>query len=243
MPLLEIERVSAGYGDVTVLDEVSLHVEEGEIVSLVGANGAGKTTLLRALSRVLPLRGTVRFAGEDISRLRSDEITARRLGHVPEGRQLFTEMSVEENLLLGAPARCAKGERRARLDRVHAIFPRLAERRRQLAGTLSGGEQQMAAIGRGLMMGPRLLMLDEPSLGLSPSMVETIFETIVAVNKAGVAILLVEQNVVESLRRSHRAYVVETGRIVLGGAADAVLRDERTRASILGGSPAAPAIH
>jgi branched-chain amino acid transport system ATP-binding protein len=243
MPLLEIDHVTAGYGDVRVLDGVSLTVEESEIVSLVGANGAGKTTLLRAVSRVLPLGGTVRFGGEDISKLRSDEITARRLAHVPEGRQLFTDMSVEENLLLGAPSRLAKSERKARLDQIHGIFPRLAERRRQLAGTLSGGEQQMAAIGRGLMMGPRLLMLDEPSLGLSPSMVETIFETIVAVNRTGVAILLVEQNVVESLRRSHRAYVVETGRIVLDGRAADVLRDERTRNSILGGGPAAPVIH
>jgi branched-chain amino acid transport system ATP-binding protein len=236
MPLLEIADLRSGYGDVPILHGVSLTVEEGEVVSLVGANGAGKTTLLRAISRILPLDGSIRFAGEDIGRLASDEIVARGIAHVPEGRQLFTGLTVLENLELGAPARLARPEIAERLDRVYAIFPRLAERRRQYCATLSGGEQQMVAIGRGLMMEPKLLMLDEPSLGLAPSMVAGIFDTVSRLNAAGMAVLLVEQNVVESLRRSHRGYVLETGRIVLEGAADALLQDERTRKAVLGGT-------
>ncbi len=234
MPLLEVENLGSGYGDVAVLHGLSLHVDDGEIVSLVGANGAGKTTLLRAISHILPATGLIRFAGENVAVAQPDTVVARGLAHVPEGRQLFVGMTVEENLALGAPAACRKAERRRRLAAAYEIFPRLAERRRQLAGTLSGGEQQMAAIARGLMLAPRLLMMDEPSLGLSPAMVESIFETVVAINRSGVAVLLVEQNVVESLKRSRRAYVIETGRIVFSGAADAVLRDDRTRIAILG---------
>jgi len=234
MPLLEVHEVSSGYGDVPILHGVSLTVEEGEIVSLVGANGAGKTTLLRALSRILPLKGRVLFAGEDISKLSPHEIVSRGIAHVPEGRQLFVDMTVLENLALGAPAKCDRVERARRLDQVFALFPRLAERRQQMAGTLSGGEQQMAAIGRGLMLAPRLLMLDEPSLGLAPTLVNSIFETVTAVNKLGMAVLLVEQNVAESLRRSRRAYVLETGRIVLDGPADELLYDKRLRTAFLG---------
>jgi len=236
MPLLEIADLHAGYGDIPILHGISLRVEPGEIVSLVGANGAGKTTLLRAISRILPLQGQIRFDGEDIGKLRSDQIVARGIAHVPEGRQLFTTMSVLENLELGAPARLSKADVGRQLDNVFAIFPRLAERRAQYCGTLSGGEQQMVAIGRGLMMKPKLLILDEPSLGLAPSMVTGIFDTVSKVNAEGMAVLLVEQNVVESLRRSHRAYVLETGRIVLEGPAGDLLQDERTRVAFLGGT-------
>jgi branched-chain amino acid transport system ATP-binding protein len=235
MPLLEIKNLRSGYGDVPILHGVSLAVEEREIVSLVGANGAGKTTLLRAISRILPLEGKIHFAGEDIARLTSDQIVERGIAHVPEGRQLFTGMTVLENLELGAPARMARPRVARNLDSVFTIFPRLAERRGQRCATLSGGEQQMVAIGRGLMMEPRLLMLDEPSLGLAPSLVAGIFDTVTRVNSTGTAVLLVEQNVVESLRRSHRGYVLETGRIVLEGAADGLLQDERTRIAFLGG--------
>ena len=235
MPLLEVTNLHSGYGDVPILHGVSLTVEAGEIVSLVGANGAGKTTLLRAISRILPIDGQVRFAGEDIGILASDQIVARGIAHVPEGRQLFTGMTVLENLELGAPARRTRAEVARALDGVFTTFPRLAERRAQRCATLSGGEQQMVAIGRGLMMAPKLLMLDEPSLGLAPSMVAGIFDTVTRVNRTGTAVLLVEQNVVESLRRSHRGYVLETGRIVLDGPADVLLQDERTRTAFLGG--------
>ncbi len=237
-PLLELSDVETGYGDVPILHGVSLTVEAGEVVSLVGANGAGKTTLLRAVSRLLPLKGTVRFVGDDTSRLAPEEIVARGIAHVPEGRQLFVGMSVLENLRLGAPAGCAKAELARRLDGVFALFPRLAERREQRAGTLSGGEQQMAAIGRGLMMAPKLLMLDEPSLGLAPALVAAIFDIVSAVNASGIAVLLVEQNVMESLRRSHRGYVLETGRIVLAGPANSLLGDPRLRQAVLGGADA-----
>ncbi len=235
MPLLEIEGLVAGYGDVTILHGVSLHVHEKEIVSLVGANGAGKTTLLRALSGILKSRGSIRFSGDEIARRPPHEIVRRGIAHVPEGRQLFAGMSVLENLRLGAPAGIARAEMATRLDRIFTLFPRLAERQAQLAGTLSGGEQQMAAIGRGLMLSPRLLVLDEPSLGLSPTMVTAIFDIVTAVNAMDVAVLLVEQNVAESLRRSHRAYVIETGNIVLEGKAADLLKDERTKAAFLGG--------
>ena len=236
MPLLDIADLSAGYGDIPILHGVSLQVEEAEVVSLVGANGAGKTTLLRALSGMLPHGGAIGFAGRAISGLAPDAIVELGLAHVPEGRQLFAGMTVEENLALGLPRRCARVEARRRLDEIMTLFPRLGERRSQAAGTLSGGEQQMVAIGRGLALGPRLLVLDEPSLGLAPAMVQFIFETVTALNRRGMAVLLVEQNVVESLRRSHRAYVLETGRVVLAGAAQALLQDERTRAAFLGGA-------
>jgi branched-chain amino acid transport system ATP-binding protein len=242
MPLLEVANVSAGYGDVQVLHEVSLTVEDGEVVSLVGANGAGKTTLLRTISGVLPCRGAIMFAGERISGLPPHEIVARGIAHVPEGRQLFAELTVLENLQLGAPRGLPATELQARLGAMFIAFPRLAERQRQHAGTLSGGEQQMVAIARGLMRAPKLLMLDEPSLGLSPAMVATIFESMAAANRTGMAILVVEQNVVESLRRSRRGYVLETGTMVAEGAAHVLLRDERVRAAFLGGVAATPTL-
>jgi branched-chain amino acid transport system ATP-binding protein len=237
MPLLEVSRLDAGYGDVQILHGVSLTVDEGEIVSLVGANGAGKTTLLRAISGVLASRGDIRFAGRVIGGLPPHEVVAQGIAHVPEGRQLFTDLTVQENLLLGAPRGVSSAEISRRLESVHAMFPRLAERRKQRAGTLSGGEQQMAAIGRGLMLAPRLLMLDEPSLGLSPGMVAGIFEAITLANRAGMAVLLVEQNVAESLRRSHRGYVLETGTMVADGRAEDLLNDIRVRDAFLGGVP------
>jgi branched-chain amino acid transport system ATP-binding protein len=242
MPLLEVANVSAGYGDVQVLHDVSLTVNDEEVVSLIGANGAGKTTLLRTISGVLPCRGEIRFAGELISALPPHEIVARGIAHVPEGRQLFAELTVLENLQLGAPRGLPAAEMQARLGAMFTAFPRLAERRRQRAGTLSGGEQQMVAIARGLMRAPRLLMLDEPSLGLSPAMVATIFDSMAAADRAGMAILVVEQNVMESLRRSRRGYVLETGVMVAEGPADDLLRDDRVRAAFLGGVASMPTL-
>jgi branched-chain amino acid transport system ATP-binding protein len=213
--LLRLEGLEVGYGDLVAVHGVSLEVGAGDVVSLIGGNGAGKTTTLRAVSGLLPVRrGTIEFQGERIDGRRSSEIVRRGIAHVPEGRQLFPTMSVRENLELGATAR---GGRAAALDGVFALFPRLRERERQLAGTLSGGEQQMCAIGRGLMARPRLLLLDEPSLGLSPVMVKLIFENLAQINAEGVAILLVEQNVPRALQLCHRGYVIENGRIVLDG--------------------------
>jgi len=234
MPLLEIKDLTAGYGDVDVLHGVSLTVEEGEIVSLVGANGAGKTTLLRAISGVVRSHGYVGFLGSTISGLPSHDIVSRGIAHVPEGRELFSDMTVLENLLIGAPRGLPRHEVARRLDDIWSLFPRLAARRDQYAGTLSGGEQQMAAVGRGLMLHPKLLMLDEPSLGLSPAMVTHIFDAVTSANRGGMAVLVVEQNVVESLRRSHRGYVLETGRMVAEGEATALLENERLRSAFLG---------
>jgi branched-chain amino acid transport system ATP-binding protein len=241
MPLLEIKDLTAGYGDVDVLHGVSLTVEEGEIVSLVGANGAGKTTLLRAISGVVRSHGYVSFLGSTISGLPSHDIVSRGIAHVPEGRQLFSDMTVLENLSIGAPRGLPRHEVARRLDDIWSMFPRLAARRDQYAGTLSGGEQQMAAIGRGLMLHPKLLMLDEPSLGLSPAMVTHIFDAITSANRGGMAVLVVEQNVVESLRRSHRGYVLETGSMVAEGEAGALLENERLRSAFLGAPSHVPA--
>jgi branched-chain amino acid transport system ATP-binding protein len=213
--LLRLEGLEVGYHDLVAVHGVSLEVRAGEVVSLVGGNGAGKTTTLRAISGLLPLRrGTIEFEGERIGGRRSSDIVRRGIAHVPEGRQLFPTMSVRENLELGAPVRDGRA---AALDGVFALFPRLRERERQLAGTLSGGEQQMCAIGRGLMARPRLLLLDEPSLGLSPVMVKLIFENLAQINGQGTSILLVEQNVPRALQLCHRGYVIENGRIVLDG--------------------------
>jgi branched-chain amino acid transport system ATP-binding protein len=241
MPLLEVKHLTAGYGDVDVLHDVSLAIGENEIVSLVGANGAGKTTLLRAISGVVRARGSVTFAGKPIIGLPSHEIVAQGIAHVPEGRQLFSDLTVLENLTIGAPRGLPNAELSRRFDEIWTMFPRLAARRAQYAGTLSGGEQQMAAIGRALMLGPKLLMLDEPSLGLSPAMVANIFDAITSANQRGMAILIVEQNVVESLRRSHRGYVLETGSMVAEGEAAALLEDGRLRSAFLGGVSTAQA--
>ncbi|HEV3087250.1 MAG TPA: ABC transporter ATP-binding protein, partial [Candidatus Elarobacter sp.] len=195
MALLEVDRLVARYGRITALQDVSLHVEEGEIVTLIGANGAGKTTTLRTISGLVrPASGTIRFAGRDITRLAPNDIVRAGIGHSPEGRRVFPRMTVRENLELGAYTRHAKPEIAEDLERVFGIFPRLKERYEQKAGTMSGGEQQMLAIGRALMSRPKLLLLDEPSLGLSPKLVQTIFEVIRDINARGTTILLIEQN-------------------------------------------------
>jgi branched-chain amino acid transport system ATP-binding protein len=233
--LLELKDVTARYGDVQVLWGVTLAVREGEIATLVGANGAGKTTTLKAISGVVGAAGgQIHFDGEDITRLEPHEIASRRIAHVPEGRRLFPLMSVQENLMLGAVSRQSRRRRDQSLDMVFELFPRLKERQHQMAGTLSGGEQQMVAIGRGLMALPRLLMLDEPSLGLAPIVVKEMFETIRPINAEGITIMLVEQNVQQSLKLADRAYVLENGRVVLEGAGAALLDDERVRAAYLG---------
>jgi branched-chain amino acid transport system ATP-binding protein len=232
--LLRLDGVEAGYGDLTAISGVSLEVRAGEAVALIGSNGAGKTTTLRTISGLLPLRaGRIEFEGARLDGLRSAEIVARGIAHVPEGRQLFPSLTVRDNLELGA--RTADRARRGdTLERVFILFPRLRERERQLAGTLSGGEQQMCAIGRGLMARPRLLLLDEPSLGLSPVMVKLIFETLQHVNDSGTTIMLVEQNVPRALQLAHRGYVLENGRLVLDGTRTALLASPHIKQAYLG---------
>ena len=233
--MLRLDGVEAGYGDVVAVRAVSLEVRAGEIVALIGGNGAGKTTTLRAISGLLPVRrGHVELDGRPITGHGPAAIVAAGVAHVPEGRQLFPTMTVLENLELGARTRESRARRAETLARVFELFPRLSERTRQLAGTLSGGEQQMVAIGRALMARPRLLMLDEPSLGLAPVVVGAIFANLVAINRAGITVLLVEQNVLRALRLSHRAYVLENGTISLSGPSAALLADARIRRAYLG---------
>ncbi|HKA86710.1 MAG TPA: ABC transporter ATP-binding protein [Haliangiales bacterium] len=234
-PLLELEGVRAFYGDFQALFDVSLYVNAGEVVSLIGANGAGKTTTLRVISGLLrAANGTMRFDGRDISRVPAHKMVELGISHVPEGRQLFPFMSVEENLVLGGYNRRTRAQVRARMEEQLAAFPRLAERRKQLAGTLSGGEQQMVAIARGLMAAPKLLLLDEPSLGLAPKVTEEVFARVADIGKGGVTVLIVEQNVVDGLSISDRGYVVENGAVVLHGSARDLLADEKIRAAYLG---------
>jgi branched-chain amino acid transport system ATP-binding protein len=233
-PLLAVSALYAGYGPTEILRGIDLAVRTAEIVAVLGSNGAGKSTLNRALSGVLRRwRGAIRFDGAAIETARPADIVARGLIHVPEGRRIFPTMTVRENLELGAYRR-GRARRRVNRDRVCAIFPRLAERQRQRAGTLSGGEQQMLAIGRGLMAEPRLLVLDEPSLGLSPLLVEELFALVARINAEGIAVLLVEQNVVQSLELAHRAYILDNGRFVLEGSADDVRNDPNLRRAYLG---------
>ncbi len=233
--LLAVEGLYAGYGDVAVLRGVSLTVAAGELVAVVGANGAGKTTTLRAVSGLLrPAGGSIRFAGDPIDRLPPHAVVARGLLHVPEGRKIFPSLSVQENLDLGAYLPAVRGRRAERRAEVYALFPVLAERRRQAAGTLSGGEQQMLAIGRSLMGGPRLLMLDEPSLGLAPLVVDRIFEAVRTINRQGVSVLLVEQDVQRALGLADRAYVLEQGRVALSGAAAELVSRDEIRQAYLG---------
>ncbi len=233
--LLEIKSMTARYGDVQVLWDVSLRVRKGEIVTLLGANGAGKTTALKTISGVVRATGgEIIWNGERIDRLSASKVAALGIAHVPEGRRLFPLMSVRENLELGAISRQARNRRAESLDKVFTLFPRVKERERQLAGTLSGGEQQMVAIGRGLMACPSLLMLDEPSLGLAPIIVKEMFEIIKDINREGITILLVEQNVHQSLKLADNAFVLENGRVVLEGAGEELLNDERVRAAYLG---------
>jgi len=233
-PLLLLDGVSASYGDLVAIRDVSLEVHEGELVALIGSNGAGKTTTLRAICGLVARRGRVDFDGARIDALGSATIVARGIAHVPEGRQLFPTMTVRENLELGARTPDSRRRRAATLERVYALFPRLAERQAQLAGTLSGGEQQMTAIGRAMMACPRILMLDEPSLGLAPVVVSAIFENLVAINRAGTTVLLVEQNVLRALRVCTRAYVLENGTVTLVGTPETLLADEGVKRAYLG---------
>jgi branched-chain amino acid transport system ATP-binding protein len=245
---LEVAGLEVAYGAVKALHGVSLRVEPGEIVAVIGANGAGKTTLLRAISGLLrPSAGRIRLDGQEITGWPPERIVALGVIQIPERRQLFASMSVEDNLRLGAYLRLRRGERKAveaDLERVYALFPRLKERRRQTAGTLSGGEQQMLAIGRGLMASPRILLLDEPSLGLAPLLVQELFRIIADLRRQGLTLLLVEQNARQALRTADRAYVMETGRVVREGPAAALLEDPAIQAAYLGGVPTSlPAPH
>ncbi|MCW5729505.1 MAG: ABC transporter ATP-binding protein [Alphaproteobacteria bacterium] len=232
--MLEVKGLRAGYGQVEVLRGIDLDVAEGEIVALLGANGAGKSTLNNNLSGIYrPFAGSVRFAGEEIAGWPSPRIVEAGLIQVPEGRRVFPNLSVLENLELGSYRR-GRPRRQANLERALAVFPRLRQRLQQKAGTLSGGEQQMLAIGRGLMAEPRLLVLDEPSLGLSPLLVDEMFELVRRINGEGLTVILVEQNVMQSLTIAHRAYVLENGRISLSGPAAALLERPELRRSYLG---------
>jgi branched-chain amino acid transport system ATP-binding protein len=233
--VLRVEGLAAGYGDLLAVRAMSLTVEEGECVALIGANGAGKTTTLRAVSGLVPIRGgQVVFQGRALAGLTPREIVELGLAHVPEGRQLFASLTVRENLEMGARTAAARAARRASLDHVFGLFPRLRERERQRAGTLSGGEQQMVAIGRALMARPRLLLLDEPSLGLAPQAVRLILEIVQTVNRQGTTILLVEQNVRRALGLCGRGYVIENGEIQLSGSRDELLRSAHVRQAYLG---------
>ena len=233
--LLRLDGIQVGYGDMTAVHEASLEVREGETVALIGGNGAGKTTTLRAVSGLLPLRrGSIAFAGERLDGVGPAGVVARGIAHVPEGRQLFPLMTVAENLELGGYL-VARAERARRLARAFEFFPRLAERRRQLAGTMSGGEQQMLAVGRALMGTPRLLMLDEPSLGLAPRMVDELFSIVLRIRAEGTTVLLVEQNVARALAIAEYAYVFERGRVALHGRASEVLASDHLRTAYLGG--------
>jgi branched-chain amino acid transport system ATP-binding protein len=233
--MLRIDGLTAAYDGPPALSNVSLHVEKAEILGLLGANNSGKSTLINCISGLVkPIAGRIAFEGADITRLKPHERVASGIVQVPEGRQVFPRMSVLENLLLGGTSRAARPQRSTRLDQVFALFPRLAERRPQPAGTLSGGEQQMLAIGRALMSGPRLLMLDEPSLGLSPLFVQIIFKALGDLNKGGLTILLIEQNLTLTLAYAARGVVLERGRIAIEGTRDMLESDPRTRAAYLG---------
>ncbi len=233
--MLTVTGISVFYGDLQALREVSFEVSRGKIVSVIGSNGAGKTTTLNTISGILrPRTGTIQFEEHNIHRMSSSQIVNHGISHVPEGRQLFPSMSVQENLELGAQFEHVKRLRKETMEQVFAYFPRLQERLSQKAGTLSGGEQQMAAIGRGLMSRPRLLMLDEPSLGLAPLLVGTIFEIIRKINEDGVSLLLIEQNVFHALDISHHGYVLENGETAMSGASEVLLKDPHIRRTYLG---------
>ncbi|HEY2393298.1 MAG TPA: ABC transporter ATP-binding protein [Candidatus Angelobacter sp.] len=233
--MLEVSNITAYYGDLQALFDISLQVNAGEIVTLIGANGAGKTTILRVISGMKsPASGSVRFAGQDTSRVPAHDMVARGVSHVPEGRQVFPFMTVKENLSLGAFTPRARADMKRLMEEQLAMFPRLAERLNQLAGTLSGGEQQMVAIARGLMAQPKLLVLDEPSLGLAPKIVEEVFEKIQEVRRTGITMLIVEQNVVSGLSISDRGYVVQNGAVLMADTAKNLLTNEMVRAAYLG---------
>jgi branched-chain amino acid transport system ATP-binding protein len=233
--LLEIRKLGFAYGDLQVLWDVDLTVEKGEIVTVVGSNGAGKSTTLKNVSRLVRgSTGSIRFDGRDLGAMQSHEVVEAGVIQVPEGRRIFPEMTVVENLRMGSYVKATRKDRERNIERAFTLFPRLKERQKQLGGTMSGGEQQMLAIARGLMGNPKLLLLDEPSLGLSPLFVKNIFDIITEINRQGVTILLVEQNVFQSLRVAHRAYVLETGRVVLSGPGQELLGNEHVKKAYLG---------
>jgi branched-chain amino acid transport system ATP-binding protein len=234
-PLLEVDDIHTYYGNIHALKGISLTVEKGEIVTLIGANGAGKTTTLRTISSLLkPKSGAVRLEGEDLAPYRAHEVVYKGVAMVPEGRGVFAQLTVLENLEMGAFSRTDKQEIKRNTERVYSLFPRLQERRRQVAGTLSGGEQQMLATGRALMAHPRLLLMDEPSMGLAPILVESIFDTIQQINKEGTTILLVEQNAAMALQFAHRGYVLQTGQIVLSDTAANLQQNPTVQKAYLG---------
>ena len=230
--MLNIKNLNAGYGEMPVLKNISITIAEGEIVSVVGSNGAGKSTLLKAISGLIKSKGIITYNNESLQALPAHAIVQRGIIHVPEGRKIFPEMSVIENLIMGGFLQ--RTDRKENMERVFTLFPKLADRRNQLGGTMSGGEQQMLAIGRGLMGNPKLLLLDEPSLGLSPLFTEVVFTAIQTINKSGVTVLLVEQNVYQSLNISNRGYVIEIGSIVLTGTGEELLNNQDVKKAFLG---------
>jgi branched-chain amino acid transport system ATP-binding protein len=235
MSILKIDNVHTYYGNIHALKGVSIDIEQGEIVTLIGGNGAGKTTTLRTISGLLkPREGSVTFNGEDLIKYKAHEIVYKGISMVPEGRGVFARLSVTENLEMGAYSRTSKQELTQNIEKVFGLFPRLKERRSQVAGTLSGGEQQMLATGRAMMSEPRVLLMDEPSMGLAPVLVELIFETIQRINKEGVTILLVEQNALMALSIAHRGYVLQTGEIVLSDTAENLKKNPTVQKAYLG---------
>ncbi len=236
MALLEIENLHVYYGQIQALKGITLHVQPGEIVTLIGANGAGKSTTLKTISGLLrPRQGRISLSGDDLAALPAHEVVAKGVVQVPEGRRIFGQLTVQENLLMGAYTRTERNGIDTDLERVFTLFPRLKERRSQVAGTLSGGEQQMLAIGRALMSEPKVLLLDEPSMGLAPVLVEQIFETITGINRLGTTVLLVEQNAFMALQIAQRGYVLQTGEITLSGSAKELQANADVRKAYLGG--------
>ena len=234
-PLLELKDLQVAYGGIQAVKGIDLHVDQGELVCLIGANGAGKTTTLKGITGLQPVKsGKIHYAGEDITGKPAFQLVRKGLSMVPEGRGVFGALTIEENLAMGAYARDDRAAIKDDIERVFALFPRLKERRKQTAGTLSGGEQQMLAMGRAIMSRPKLLLLDEPSMGLAPLMVQKVFETVVAISREGVTILLIEQNAKLALEVSSRGYVMESGEITLQGQAKQLLSDPKVRAAYLG---------
>ncbi len=233
--MLTLEHVDAGYGPTTILQDVSLEVKEGEIVTIVGANGAGKTTTLRTIvGQIQPRAGKITFLGEDITRLPAHEVVDRGIILIPEGRQLFPDMTVRENLQMGTYRRAARATQESRMEEVLELFPRVRERLDQTASSLSGGEQQMVAIARGMMANPRILMFDEPSLGLAPIVVSQVFDVVRKIAATGTTVLIVEQNVFTTLKVANRGYVLENGRVVLADSSEALLNNDHVRRAYLG---------
>jgi len=234
--MLKVQDIKVNYGNIEALHGISFEVKKGEVVTLIGANGAGKTTTLHALSRLLPLQGgEITLEGEPITTAEPDEVVRRGLIHSPEGRRVFADQSVLSNLMLGAYTRKDKAEIQTNLDKVFTLFPRLKERAKQYSGTLSGGEQQMLAMGRALMASPKILLLDEPSMGLAPLLVKEIFNIIQSINQLGTTVLLVEQNAYMALSVAHRAYVLETGKVVLSGDSKTLRESDEVKKAYLGG--------